>query len=85
MYIRNLELAVRFDARYSQFLTMLPKQGAAVPTPTLQQHDLAKRILIDTEKLTKRTLHLSPMLRFYVQYLLGQTNLKIFYESVLEF
>jgi hypothetical protein len=25
------------------------------------------------------------MLRFYVQYLLGQTNLKIFYESVLEF
>lgn len=64
---------------------MLPKQGSAVPVPTLQQHDLAKRILVDSEKLTKRTLHLSPMLRFYVQYLLGETNIKIFYESVLEF
>ena len=25
------------------------------------------------------------MLKFYVQYLLGETNIKIFYESVLEF
>lgn len=76
---------MRFDARYSQFLSLLAKASAPAATSVSGQHDLARKILADTEKLTKRTLHLSPMLKFYVQYLLGQVNLKLFYQKVQEF
>lgn len=33
----------------------------------------------------KRTLHISPSLKFYVNYILGWVNLKLFYEKVQEF
>jgi hypothetical protein len=41
--------------------------------------------LADSEKLIKRTLHVAPMLKFYVFYLLGHANLKLFYEKVQDF
>ncbi len=84
IYLRHLELVVRFDVRYAQFLAMLPKPSseAAAPKP---QHELARKILLDTEKLIKRTLHIGPMLKFYVNFLLGWANLKLFYEKVEEF
>ena len=55
---------------------------SAHPRP---QHELARKILQDSEKLIKRTLHIAPMMRFYVNFLLGWTNLKLFYEKVEEF
>ena len=33
----------------------------------------------------KRTLHLSPSMKFYVQFLIGMVNLKLFYQKVEEF
>ena len=40
---------------------------------------------MDTEKLKKRTLHLAPSLKFMVDFLIGQCNLRLFYEKVEEF
>jgi hypothetical protein len=88
IYLRSLELAVRFDARYAQFLTFLGKLSsyyASNNAPQTNYLETAKRILTDTEKLLKRTLHVGPMLKFYVNFLLGQINMKIFYDKVEEF
>lgn len=78
IYLRHLESAVRFDVRYSQYLAMLAKPGNGSNAVSRPQHELAKKILGDSEKLMKRTLHISPMLKFYVLFLLGQSNLRLF-------
>ena len=49
VYVRYLEMAVRFDVRYAQYLTFIDKK-----------HELAKKVLMDAEKLLKRTIHISP-------------------------
>ena len=49
------------------------------------KHELAKKILTDSEKLIKRTIHISPQLKFYVNYLLGHANLQIFYDKLKEY
>lgn len=85
IYLRHLETAVRFDARYAQYLTMLVKPAPPSSEKPPSQHDTARKLLIDTEKLLKRTLHASPMLKFYVSFLLGHTNLKLFYEKAIDF
>lgn len=54
-------------------------------TANASSNETARKVLQDTEKLVKRTLHLAPMLKFYVNFLLGNTNLRLFYEKVLEF
>jgi len=74
IYLRCLDAAVRFDTRYAQYLSYIEKK-----------HDLAKKILTDSEKLIKRTLHVSPQLKFYVNFLLGHANLQIFYDKLVEF
>lgn len=72
--------------RYAQYLAMLPKPSSSeTVTATRPQHELARKILADTEKLIKRTLHIAPMLKFYVMFLLGQSNLRLFYEKVEDF
>lgn len=50
---------------------MLTKPGNGSNTVSRPQHELAKKILGDSEKLMKRTLHVSPMLKFYVFFLMG--------------
>jgi hypothetical protein len=46
------------------------------------QLDLARRVLSDTDKLRKRTLHIAPALKFMTDYLIGYIHLKLFYEKV---
>jgi len=40
---------------------------------------------VDTEKLKKRTLHLAPSLKFLVDFLIGECNVRLFYEKVEDF
>lgn len=74
IYLKYLEVAVRFDVRYAQYLTLIDKK-----------HDLAKKIIQDSEKLARRTLHISPQLKFYVHLFLGHSNVQIFYDKLIEF
>lgn len=69
-----MEAAIRFDIRYAQYLSFIEKK-----------HELAKKILTDTEKLLRRTVHVAPQLKFYVNYLLGHANLYIFYDKIVEY
>ncbi len=66
-----MELAIRFDVRYSQFLAYLPKPAAQPSEKSAPQLELARKILMDTDKLKKRTLHLAPSLKFLVDFLIG--------------
>lgn len=65
---------MRFDARFAQYLTLLEKK-----------HELARKVLVDSEKLLKRCLHISPQLKFYVNFLLGKSTLQIFYDKIREY
>ena len=42
-------------------------------------------MLADAEKLVKRALHVTPELKFYTYYLLGNAHLQIFYDKLLAF
>jgi len=74
IYLSGLESAVRFDLRYSQYLTLIE-----------HQHEQAKAVLQDTAKLVARCLYASPQLRFYQALLLAHVNRQIFYDKVLQF
>ena len=39
-----------------------------------KKHELAKKVITDSEKMIKRILHISPQLKFYVNFLLGHSN-----------
>ncbi len=62
--MKYLETTIRFDIRYSQYLTLIESK-----------HDLAKKVLTDAEKLMKRAVHVSPQLKFYLYYFMGYSNL----------
>lgn len=49
IYLESLQLAIRFDIRYSQYCVILQKK-----------YDLAVKLLKDTLKLIERTLYVSP-------------------------
>jgi len=72
VYLSCLESTIRFDIRYAQCLTYLEKK-----------HDMAKRVLEDALKLSARTMHISPALKFYIHFLLGYANQQIFYEKCI--
>ena len=74
IYLESLQLAIRFDIRYSQYCVVQQKK-----------YDLAVKLLKDTLKLIDRTLYVSPQLQYYCHFLLGLANQKIFIEQVLQF
>lgn len=74
IYLEGLSLAIRFDIRYSQYCVILQ-----------QKYELAVKLLTDTLKLIKRTLYISPQLKFYCHYLLGLANQQIFIDQVVQF
>jgi hypothetical protein len=49
IYLQSLGLAIRFDIRYSQYCIMIQ-----------EKYELAKKVLLDTQKLIRRTLYVSP-------------------------
>lgn len=49
IYLESLQLAIRFDIRYSQYCVIM-----------LQKYDLAVKLLKDTLKVIMRTLYVSP-------------------------
>jgi len=49
----------------------LPKPAAQPSEKSAPQLELARKILMDTDKLKKRTLHLAPSLKFLVDFLIG--------------
>ena len=74
VYLESLQLAIRFDIRYSQYCVIL--QG---------KYELAVKLLQDTLKLMLRTVYVSPQLQFYCQFLLGLANQRIFVDMVVQF
>ena len=53
VYLEGLQLAIRFDIRYSQYCILMQ-----------QKNELAVKLLNDTIKLMGRTLYVSPQLQF---------------------
>lgn len=51
IYLESLQLAIRFDIRYSQYCVIMQ-----------QKYELAVKLLQDTVKLMERTLYVSPQL-----------------------
>ena len=74
LYLLGLESLVKLDLRYAQMLTMI--QG---------DHSASKEVLETTALLAPRCLYISPQLKFYLNFLLGHVNCKLFYSKVLEF
>jgi len=52
IYLASLDYAIKFDIRYALYLTQVDKK-----------HELARKVLLDTEKLASRTIGLSPSLK----------------------
>ena len=74
IYLESLSLAIRFDVRYAQLCCVLQ-----------QKHELARKVLKDTEKLVKRTLFVSPQLQFYTEFLSGLADKCTFIEQVMQY
>jgi len=70
--LRNLEDAVRFDVRYAQYLIFVA-----------EKYDLARKVLIDSEKLCDRSLKIPETLKFMVHYLTGTAAQKLFVNACL--